>query len=142
MKTLLGIRLFSVLLFAISSAGAEAKDPYDVSIIQLIATPKKYANKPVQVIGFLNIEFEGDGIYFHEEDFRRGLISNGVGIRADGEMRERLKKLSGQYVIIEGVVDASYSDAVAVAGFRISITNITRADPLKVRRQPAPTPTP
>jgi hypothetical protein len=140
MKTVVTTFLFLVFGCAGASPRAESKDPYDVSIIQLIATPKKYANKPVQVIGFLHIEFEGDGIYLHEEDFRRGLFSNGLGIRAKGEVRERLKKLSGRYALIEGVVDASYSDAVAVTGFRIAITRITRADPWAVNRSPSPPP--
>lgn len=140
MKTLFRVWLFFVVVCAGTSPRAESKDPHDASIIQLIATPKKYAKKLVQVIGFLNIEFEGDGIYLHEEDFRRGLLINGVGIRAEGEVRERLKKLSGQYVLIEGIVDASYSDAIAVAGFRIAITNITRADAWKVERAPTSPP--
>jgi hypothetical protein len=140
MKTLFSVWLFFVVICAGFPARAETKEVYDVSIIQLIAAPKLYAKKTVQVVGFLNIEFEGDGIYFHEEDFRRGLINNGLGIWAEGEVRERLKKLSGQYVIIEGVVDASYSDAVAVAGFRTSIRNITRADPWKVGRTPSSPP--
>lgn len=140
MKTVIITCLFLVFVCAGASPSAEGKDPYDVSIIQLIATPKKYANKPVQVIGFLNIEFEGDSIYLHEEDFRRGLFNNGLGIRVEGAMRERLKKLSGQYVLIEGVVDASYSDAVAVSPFRILLNRITRADPWTVNRSPSPPP--
>lgn len=141
MKTVVTTCLFLMLVCAGATPGAESKDdPYDVSIIQLIATPKKYADKTVQVIGFLNIEFEGDGIYLHEEDFRRGLFNNGVGIQAEGEVRERLKKLSGQYVLIEGVVDASSSDAVAVTGFRIAITRITRADAWNVKRSPSSPP--
>lgn len=140
MRTVVATCLVLVLVCAGTSPQAESKDPYDVSIIQLIATPKKYANKPVQVIGYLNIEFEGDGIYFHEEDFRRGLFNNGVGIKAEKDVRERLKKLSGQYVLIEGVVDASSSNAVAVTGFRIRLTHITRADPWAVKRSPTPSP--
>ena len=140
MKTLFSVWLFLVLVCAGFSAGAEIKEVYDVSIIQLIATPKKYAHKAVRVVGFLNIGFEGDAIFLHEEDFRCGLLSNGLGIRAEPEIRRRLEKLTGQYVIIEGVVDARYADAVSVGPFRILITSITRADAWKVG--PAPTPPP
>jgi uncharacterized lipoprotein YehR (DUF1307 family) len=140
MKTVVTTCLFLVLVCVRLSALAETDDAYDVSIIQLIAAPKDYAQKKVSVLGFLNIGFESDSIWFHEEDYRRQLFSNGLGIRAKPEIRKRLEKLSGQYVIIEGVVDATYSDAVAVAGFRISLTNITRADAWKV--EPSPTPSP
>jgi hypothetical protein len=140
MKNIVTIYLFLVLVCAGLSAAAETKEVYDVSIIRLIAAPKKYDHKAVRVVGFLNIGFEGDAIYFHEEDFRRVLVSNGLGIRAEPEIRRRLEKLSGQYVIIEGVVDASLSDAVAVAPFRLWITRITRADAWTVGPSPTPPP--
>jgi hypothetical protein len=137
MKTVFRVWLYLMLACAAFPAGVEVKEVYDVSIIQLIATPKKYAHKAVRVVGFLNIGFEGDAIYLHEEDFRCGLLSNGLGIRAEPEIRRRLEKLTGQYVIIEGVVDARYADAVSVGPFRILITGITRADAWKVG--PGPT---
>ena len=142
MKTSFCVWLSLVLVCTGSAAIAEVGEVYDVSIIQLIATPKKYARKTVRVIGFLNIAFEGDSIYLHEEDFHRGLTNNGLGIRAEGATRERLETLAGQYVLIEGVFDARHSDAMAVVPFRFWITNITRADPWKVRLGPTPTPSP
>jgi hypothetical protein len=140
MKTVVTTCLFLMLVCAGSSAVAATDDAYDVSIIQLIAAPKDYAQKKVCVLGFLNIGFESDSIWLHEEDFKRRLFSNGLGIRAEPEIRKRLEKLSGQYVIIEGVVDASYADAPSVVPFRISITNITRADPWKIKPSPSPPP--
>ena len=140
MKTVVTTCLFLVLACAGSSAIAATDEVHDVSIIQLIAAPKDYAQKKVSVVGFLNIGFESDSIWFHEEDFKRRLVSNGLGIRAEPEIRKRLEKLSGQYVIIEGDVDVTFADAVAVAGFRISITRITRADAWNVKPSPSPSP--
>jgi hypothetical protein len=140
MKIVIRSWLLLVLLCAAFPADADDKEVYDVSIIRLIASPKEYAHKTVRVMGFLNIAFEGDAIYLHEEDFRRGLLNNGLGIRAEPEIRKRLEKLTDRYVLIEGVVDASFSNVVAVSTFRISLTNITRADAWKVG--PGTTPPP
>ena len=38
-----------------------AEDPADVSLIQLIANPQMFDGKLVRVIGFLRLEFEGNG---------------------------------------------------------------------------------
>src|SRR5438874_3321 len=108
MKTVFSLWLFLALVCTAFPAGGEDKDVYDASIIRIIAAPKEYDHKTVRVIGFLNIEFEGDAIYLHEEDFRHALLNNGLAIRAESEIRKRLEKLSGRYVIIEGVVDASF----------------------------------
>lgn len=35
-----------------------------VSLIQLIATPEQYHGKMIEVIGYLNLEFEGNGITY------------------------------------------------------------------------------
>jgi hypothetical protein len=137
MKTMFGVGLLYLVFACFAfAAGDEDKEVYDVSIIRLIAAPKEYARKAVRVVGFLNIGFEGDAIFLHEEDFRRGLLGNGLGIRAEPEIRKRLEKLTGQYVIVEGVVDASRADAIAVLPFRIWITHITRADAWKVEPSP------
>lgn len=140
MKTAVAIFLFLGLVSAKAPAVAATDEVYDVSIIQLIAAPKEFAAKRVSVLGFLNIGFESDSLWLHEEDFRRKLFSNGLGIKAEPEIRKRLEKLSGQYVIIEGDVDVTFADAVAVAGFRISLTHITRADAWTVKPSPSPPP--
>jgi hypothetical protein len=50
-----------------------------VSLIQLIANPERYNGKPVRLIGFLRLEFEGDALYLHREDYERGL-PNGIWV--------------------------------------------------------------
>ncbi len=51
-----------------------------VSMIELIANPEKFDGKRVFVEGFLHFEFEGNALYFHEEDYRGGLWQNGVSL--------------------------------------------------------------
>src|SRR6188472_601053 len=48
------------------------------SIVSLLATPERYAGKTVRVHGFVRLEFEGDAIYLHKEDFDQRLTSNAI----------------------------------------------------------------
>jgi len=50
--------------------GGPDNGPEDVSLIQLIANPQAYDGKTVRITGFLHLEFEGNAIYLHNEDFR------------------------------------------------------------------------
>ena len=81
--------------------------PPMVSIIQLIASPDDYAGKRVQVVGYVRLEFEGMGIYMHEEDYRQGLYSNGLWLDFSGPSAERLcpsgEDLNNRYMIVQGV---------------------------------------
>lgn len=49
--------------------GVYADEFQDVSVIQLISTPELFNGKDVRVIGFLHLEFEGDAVYVHRDDF-------------------------------------------------------------------------
>jgi hypothetical protein len=89
-----------------SMAGAVRHDAIGVSIIRLVASPKEYDGKAVRVLGYLNIAFEHNAIYLHREDLEHGLSINGLWIAATREMMLELRKLSGQYVLIEGVFDS------------------------------------
>lgn len=135
MKTAFRTWLCFALVCTAFSAGVGRNEAHDVSIIRLIGAPKDYAHKLVRVVGYLNIGFEGDAIYFHEEDFKRGLTTNGLWIEAKPEMSKELEKLTGQYVIIEGVFDPSIHGHMSL--FSGAIRDITRADAWKV--EPAAT---
>jgi hypothetical protein len=50
-----------------------------VSLVQLIANPSVYQGKLVRVIGFCQLEFEGDALFLHREDFEQGLTKNALG---------------------------------------------------------------
>src|SRR5262245_12174969 len=100
-KSFIFVFVFAVL----ANAAGTHQRAIDVSIIRLIAAPEAYANKVVRVIGYLNIEFECNAIYVHEQDFRHDISQNGLWVRAPGEMSKELAKLSGRYVLIEGVFD-------------------------------------
>jgi hypothetical protein len=72
----------------------------DVSLIQLIANPQTYDRKTVRITGFLHLEFEGNVIYLHSEDFRYGLTKNGLWVEIPKDMsKEQMKAVNDQYVI-------------------------------------------
>ncbi len=77
---------------------------YTLSLVNLIATPEKYHGKKVQIVGFLNIEFEGNGIYLHKNDYEHGIYSNGFWVSIDQKTGKTISddKLNKSYVLIEG----------------------------------------
>jgi hypothetical protein len=135
MKTALIIWL-SVLLASPAFCAGVDNEPADVSIIRLIAAPRDFAGKVVRVVGYLSIEFEGDAIYLHEEDCRRSLTTNGLAIDGEPNIRNKLKELTGKYVIIEGVFDPSAGGHMNL--FSGGIGAITRADAWDVTPAAAP----
>ena len=88
----------------------------NVSIINLIATPDEYANKLVQVRGFLIIDFEENAIYLHKEDAEQMLTKNGLRVSANQKMMEELAKLSGRHALIQGVFKPPYRGPLEVIG--------------------------
>lgn len=103
---------------------AESNELSDVSMIQLIANPQQYEGKPIRVIAFLNLEFEGNALYLHREDFDRSILSNAVWISLDKEQVCTSRKLSGGYVLVEGIFSAK--DRGHFGMFSGSIQHVTR----------------
>src|SRR5438105_13451797 len=99
MRFMLIVASAAALLMSVSAA-----EPFDVSMIQLVAQPEKYHGKFIRVQGFLRLEFEGDALYLHREDYAKGLTKNGVWV----DMLENSEhmKLNMHYVLIEGVFNA------------------------------------
>jgi hypothetical protein len=58
----------------------QGDDAPQVSIIQLIATPAKFDHKKIRIVGYLHLEFEGNAIYLHEDDFRARISENSIWI--------------------------------------------------------------
>ena len=106
-------------------------DEYDISMLRLIVTPEKYHNKTVQIIGYLNLEFEGNAIYFHKEDYENGSSRNGIWVSINDELAKNkdLKKYNKKYVIIVGKFDMNSKGHMGMFGG--SLKNITRLDEWK-----------
>ncbi len=94
---------FLVLAFGASAHSGEA--PH-VSLIQLIANPQQFDGKPIRVLAYLHLEYEGDALYLHREDFDKKLWTNAVSISLEDAQLRHAKKLSGGFVVVEGVYSA------------------------------------
>ncbi len=81
----------------------------DVSIMKLIANPNQYNGHKVRVIGYLNLEFEGNEIYVHKEDYDENLYKNGlwVNIGLDSMRLPHIRKCIKKIVLLEGTFDAN-----------------------------------
>ncbi|WP_051979571.1 hypothetical protein [Edaphobacter aggregans] len=79
-----------------------------VSLIQLIANPRAWDGKKVRLIGFLRLEFEGDALYLHKEDFEHSISNNAVWIDRPRDLTSAQEKaMNTQYVICEGTFRAT-----------------------------------
>ena len=94
----------------------------DVSIIQLIASPEKYDGKIVHIIGFIKIEFEGNAIYLHEEDYKKHIYKNSIWLSIPKEIYSLKKEISGKYGTIIGTFKAEPKGHFGM--FSGTITNI------------------
>lgn len=98
------------------------------SIINLLATPEKYHNKRVRVIGYLNLEFEGNAIYLHKEDYKKSITVNGLWVTFTDGTWEKIKKynFNKSYFLVEGTFDmTSFGHMGLWSG---TIRDITRID--------------
>jgi hypothetical protein len=101
---------------------------YQVSLIRLIANPEKYDGKKIQIIGYLHLEFEGNGLFLHKEDYDIGISKNSIWVDVDIKHPEEssLNKFSNHYVIIEGTFDSHNNGHMGRRSG--SIKKITRLD--------------
>ncbi|MBP1204107.1 lysyl-tRNA synthetase class II [Duganella sp. 1411] len=122
-KTLF-LLLILVASVEMSLCRADEASALPVSIYQLIANPEKYDGKTVYVIGFMHMEFEGDVVYAHREDWAHSLIQNGVALDVPKSSFSSWKKINNNYVAIQGTFSAVKRGHLAL---RVgSLTNITK----------------
>ena len=125
MRRYMIVAALSVAAFSFTTRGRAVEMAENVSMVQLIATPEKFDGKFVRVIGFLNLEFEGDALYLHREDLVQSL-DNCVWVHRTDVMERDRKKLNRHYVMIEGNFDAQ--DHGHMGMFGGAIKDITRIE--------------
>jgi hypothetical protein len=81
---------------------------YGVSLVELIANPRTYDGLRVRVIGWLRLEFEGDAIYLHRDDYTHALTKNGLWVQLGRDL-PRGPECSDGYALIEGRFDARHT---------------------------------
>lgn len=101
---------------------------YIPSLIALIATPERYDSKPVRVMGFATLEFEGNALYVTELDFQRALVRNAVWLDVpDSLIHSQSRSTVKGYYIIEGRFRAALHGHMGL--FSGAIDSVTRFDP-------------
>src|SRR5262245_25499828 len=90
--------LLAVLMMLCSATAAEPANER-VTLLQMLAQPEKYDKKEIQIIGYLHLEFEGNGLYLHKEDYNHGIIGNVIWVEATEKMEKDKKDLNDKYVI-------------------------------------------
>jgi hypothetical protein len=114
------------------------------SLVELISRPELYHGKRVRVIGFVNLEFEGNGLYLHEDDWRHSIYRNGIWI----DPPQGIEPDSGgtnvptnrQYVLVEGVFDTRNHGHMGMWSGRLH--NVTRFEPWERHDAPVLVPGP
>jgi hypothetical protein len=81
----------------------QAQEPTNVTLVQLIANPEKFDGRLIRVIGFLRLEFEGNVLYLHREDYDNAILGDGIWVDETSEMNKQRAKLNMSYVLLEGI---------------------------------------
>jgi hypothetical protein len=87
-------------------APMQAQQPTDVTLVQLIANPEKFDGRLIRVIGLLRLEFEGNVLYLHREDYENAILGDGIWVDVTPAIRKQSAKLNMNYVLLEGVFSA------------------------------------
>src|SRR5450755_262932 len=99
MKLIVLVCIITTLLVA----PIQAQQPTDVTLVQLIANPEKFDGRLIRVIGFLRLDFEGNVLYLHREDYDNAILGDGIWVDETSEMNKQRAKLNMSYVLLEGI---------------------------------------
>jgi hypothetical protein len=101
------------------------------SMIELIARPELYDGKRVRVIGFVNFEFEGNGLYVSADDWRQNIYRNGVWINPPGgfgsDSGPPQRRPNQRYVIVEATFRGGRGGHFGM--WSGTLEQVTRLDP-------------
>jgi hypothetical protein len=92
-----------LVLTSVFATVVRAAQPVNVTLVQLIANPEEFDGKLIRVIGFLRLEFEGDVLYLHREDYEHAILGDGIWVDVTPEMAKQKETLNMHYVLLEGI---------------------------------------
>jgi|SRR5215472_6463781 len=98
-----------------------------ISMITLIAEPTAKNPQRVQVAGFLVLDFEGEALYLHEEDYRHGLTRNAIRVALTPDQMNRYKDLARTYVWVQGSFRKRRASEDLFSGSLFDIREIRKA---------------
>src|SRR6266481_3877422 len=89
------------------TATVAAQPIIDVSMKQLLDNPKQYDSKPIRVVGFVYLEFEGN-IISEGPDKRYSRPVRDVWLDVDSTVRNDHAKYHEKYVLVEGTFNSNH----------------------------------
>jgi hypothetical protein len=108
----------------VAAADGGSLEPLPVSLVALIASPRQYNGVRVYLTGFLDLAYESNAVYFHEEDFRYGMTKNAIRVTLSREQEGHFKQLSHKHVIIEGTFVADDSQSGRFSGHIVDVSRM------------------
>ncbi|RYE72892.1 MAG: hypothetical protein EOO81_02155 [Oxalobacteraceae bacterium] len=93
-------------------------------MVQLITTPERFEGKRVRVAGYLYQEFEGSGLYAHQEDFEHSLYKNGLWINVSRCGYPGKPSINDAYVLVEAEFTGQEQGHMGL--WSGSLSNVTR----------------
>ena len=81
--------------------------PYRIPINEILASPDVYEGTHVQVVGYLNLDWEADAVYLTKKDFTANRYKRGLWLHINQFKFKNASKLKGHYVVIDAVFDAN-----------------------------------
>jgi hypothetical protein len=117
--------IFMILLTLGCASAAESASEV-VTLLQVLARPEKYDGKEILIIGYLHLEFEGDCLYLHKEDYDHAIIGNHIWVDVTARMEKRKRQLNDKYVIIRGIFEAKAHGHLGLSSG--TLKDITRCD--------------
>jgi len=121
-KLSVGLFLCAAILLT-SFLHGRSQDDGPVSLIQLIANPAKYDGKQVLVVGFLRLEFEGNALYLHADDYKNNIYGNAIGVGVTKQWRWSKDEVNMHYVMLGGTFRAGKSNLHT--GVIVDVTSVT-----------------
>jgi hypothetical protein len=105
-----------------------------VSLVELLCEREKWDWKAIRVVGFGHLEFEGQALYLHQEDWEWRTTMNSVALDVPSSDPEFLR-WNDRYVVVEGVFKA-WPRGPGAASLRAgTIGQVSRYDPRPTRQE-------
>jgi hypothetical protein len=97
--------------------------------VRVIARPELYHGKRISLIGYMNLEFEGNAIYHSEEEYRHAQSQDAIWLDVDG-MKPK-PPLARGWVIVEGTFNGERRGHLG--SYAGTLERITRLDAWRLR---------
>lgn len=107
-----------LLVSAFLAAAAPAPSAQPVPLATILDNPGAYDGRRVRISGFLIIEFEGQGLWASEADFRNDAFERSAWLDLRLiEPEDYNHPLNGRRVFVDGVVDMGGADITGAVNF-------------------------